>query len=70
MKFRMTDGKSTLDTFIDPELDLKDYQAIQDSKRPVSKAFDVAKKRHGITSGWFPVPGQALFGLDNNNQTA
>lgn len=59
MKLNLTDGKSRVSVFFDQP---KEQNAIRNSKMPVSKALELAKKRLGVDCLW-PCPGQALEGL-------
>lgn len=55
MKLKVTDGASMIEVFFSEDADRKDCERIRHSKMPVSKAFELAKKRLGVVSGIHPV---------------
>lgn len=64
MRLHLTDGQSGLDVGFDDE----EQAVIRSSKKPVSKALDITQKRiPECASGWWPIQGVALTGLENNN---
>lgn len=67
MKLNLTDGKSLFSFYISREVDPKEWDAVAQSKRPVSKALDIIKERIGaeVFAGLYPVaaPMVALEGL-------
>ena len=60
MRLIMTNGTDTAECVFSEDTDLKDCAKIRNNKRPVSKAFELAKKRFDIQSGMWPVQLEGL----------
>jgi len=63
MKLHLTDGRSLITVIWSFDLDRATIDIIRAAKMPVQKAFELAKKRLGVTQGIRPINGQALEGI-------
>lgn len=60
MHLKLTDGKSQAIFHFDAA---NEQALIKASKRPVSKALEIVRKRYGDL-GMYPIQGQALVGIN------